>query len=59
MTQGGLAVALGLSPAAVSRRLNGNVEFSVSELEAVAHLVGLTAEALLAPGTSVSVKKAV
>ena len=48
ITQGGLAAALGVSPAAVSRRLNGVVEFSVSELETVAHLVGLTAEALLA-----------
>lgn len=42
-----LAKHLGLSQTAVSRRLNGETEFSVAELVAVAGLLGVPAASLL------------
>lgn len=42
-----LAKHLGLSQAAVSRRVNGETDFSVSELLAVAALLEVTPAALL------------
>jgi transcriptional regulator with XRE-family HTH domain len=42
-----LAKHLGLSQAAVSRRVNGETEFSVAELLAVAELLGVSAASLL------------
>jgi len=42
-----LAQRLGLSQAAISRRINGETEFSVAELLAVADLLGVSASALL------------
>lgn len=42
-----LAKHLGLSQTAISRRLNGEVEFSVAELVSVASLLGVPAAVLL------------
>ena len=47
VTQIAVATHLGMSQAAVSRRLNGDKEFAVSELLAVAFLLGVTAIDLL------------
>lgn len=46
-TQGELAAALGLSQAAVSRRLVGMVPFSVSEIYVVAEVLGVAVSTLL------------
>jgi transcriptional regulator with XRE-family HTH domain len=46
--QTALAKHLDLSQAAVSRRLNGETEFAVGELLAVADLLGVSAASLLA-----------
>lgn len=45
--QADLAEVLGLSQAAVSRRLNGEIPFDVTELEKVAERLGTTAAALV------------
>lgn len=47
VTQSDLASALNMSQPAVSRRLNGTVDFTVSELTTVAALLGLDASDLL------------
>jgi len=53
LTQGDLAAALGLSQAAVSRRLTGEVPIDVEELTAVADWLGVPLSALLAePGAA-------
>lgn len=48
ISQTAVADRLGLSQTAVSRRLRGEVEFSVTELHAVADVLGLPVERLLA-----------
>ena len=47
VTQADLAVGLGISQAAVSRRLTGMVDFTVSELDAVASVLGVPTASLL------------
>lgn len=42
-----VAEALGLNQRAVSRRLTGQVEFSATELHALAHLLDTSVDALL------------
>jgi transcriptional regulator with XRE-family HTH domain len=44
-----VARALGCSQAAVSRRLTGAVDFSVTELRVIADLVGVSPALLLEP----------
>lgn len=44
-----VAEALGISQVAVSRRLNGHVPFTVTELDVVAGLLGVTAALLVSP----------
>lgn len=41
MTQGGLAEAVGLSPASLSARLTGRVPFDTAEVEVIAKALGL------------------
>lgn len=48
ITQHQLAGALGVSQAAVGRRLTGEVAFDVDELTAIAPLLGTTASSLIA-----------
>lgn len=45
--QGGLATAMRLSQPATSRRLSGEVPFTVDELQAAATFLGVDAAALL------------
>lgn len=45
--QADLAEVLGLSQAAISRRLNGEIPFDVTELEKVADRLGTTSDALV------------
>jgi transcriptional regulator with XRE-family HTH domain len=47
LKQADLAAVLGLSRAAVSRRLNGEIPFDVAELDLVAELLGTTSSALV------------
>lgn len=47
VTQAAVAQRLGMSQAAVSRRLSGSVAFDVNELDAVADLVGVPVTDLL------------
>lgn len=54
ISQESLAAAIGLSQQAMSRRFQGEVDFSVSELTAIAPLLGTTAAALLTPTASPS-----
>lgn len=57
-TQGALAAALGVTQQAVSRRLRGDVEFTVTELQIVAETLGVDPARLLtappSPARSVS-----
>lgn len=43
---------LGLSPAAISRRLSGEVDFRLGELQATAAFLETTVEQLLAPAAA-------
>ena len=52
ITQSTLAAALHCSQAAVSRRLAGTVEFNVSELEAIAEILGVEITELLGDPSS-------
>ncbi|GAA4117574.1 hypothetical protein GCM10022215_18380 [Nocardioides fonticola] len=45
---GHLGAEMGLSPAAMSRRLNGDVEFTVGELQTIAGRLGVPLDLLLA-----------
>lgn len=49
MTQNQLAIALGWSPAYLSRRLTGAVDLTLAELEAIADALGVTVTELLSP----------
>lgn len=48
ISQTSLATSLGISQAAVSKRLRGEVAFNVDELAAVAEVLGVALSALLA-----------
>lgn len=48
-SQQDLAAAIGLTQQAVSRRLNGQVEFRLNELQGIAALLEVPLEQLLAP----------
>lgn len=51
-TQAQLGEVLGLAQSAVSRRLNGAVEWNVSELLAIAEFLGVPAEMFLRAGAA-------
>jgi transcriptional regulator with XRE-family HTH domain len=51
ISQTALAEALGMSQAAISRRLTGTIPFDVAELSAIATILGVPLSALLADGT--------
>lgn len=48
VTQQQVADVLGIAQTQVSRRLNGQVSFNVDELQAVAHLLGMSVQSLVA-----------
>lgn len=47
ITLGDLAERVGLTPAAMSRRLNGHTEFTIREVIAVSAVLGIDAAALM------------
>ena len=47
ITAGDLAGRAGLTPAAMSRRLNGHTEFTIREVIAVSAVLGIDAAALM------------